>query len=437
MTADSRPHAIPAATVSRRVLTGRAAVLLLHVLRGGAAVVSHTTVGVLRGDLDTRRDRWLVDLVTRLGPAFIKAAQMLATRVDVLSPRVCAALGRLHDGVRPAALAVAADELWGTGLVLDRGADGVARPVATGSIASVYRATAPDGRRVAVKLLRPGVARQLTVDLELLRRCARLMARLPQMRGIPVVAVVDQMAQAVHSQLDLLREARFLEEFRDNMAQESGIRVPVVHRELSDEGLLVMEFIEGLRRRAPHEFPETAREQVVLATLRGIYRMLFIDGLVHCDLHPGNLYFLPDGEVVVVDAGFTVRLDERTRATFASFFLQMSVGGGEACAEILLSTATAGPDADTKGFRREIASLVRRNSGMSAANFNLVTFAGSLFDIQRRHGLYAAPEFVFPLLSLLVLEGTVRAFAPQVDFQKVAGPYLMKALFGDASKTAD
>ncbi|MET7534626.1 ABC1 kinase family protein [Streptomyces goshikiensis] len=438
MTTNSvRPQANPASTVPRRVLMGRAAVLLGHLLRGGVALVTHTTVGILRGDLDTRRDRWLVDLVTRLGPAFIKAAQLLATRVDVLPPRVCAALGRLHDGVRPVPLMAVADELQGTGLVLDRGADGVARPVAAGSIACVYRATAPDGRRIAVKLRRPGVARQLTVDLELLRRSTRLLARLPRMRGIPAVAIVDQMAQAVHGQLDLLREARFLEEFRENMAQESGIRVPAVHRDLSDDGLLVMEFVEGLRRRAPHEFPEMAREQAVLATLRGIYRMLFIDGLVHCDLHPGNLYFLPDGEVVLVDAGFTVRLDERTRAAFAWFFLQMSVGGGEACAEIVLSTATAGPDADTDGFRRELATLVRGNSGVSAADFDLVKFAGSLFDIQRRHDLYAAPEFVFPLLSLLVLEGTVRSFAPQVDFQKVAGPYLVEALLGDAFQSAD
>lgn len=437
MTAVSaRPHADAAAAVPRRLLAARGAVLLLVLLCGGASLVSHTVVGILRGDLRARRDRWLVDLVTRLGPAFIKAAQLLATRVDVLPSRVCAALGRLHDGVRPVPLMAAASELQGTGLVLDGGSDGIARPVAAGSIACVYRAIAPDGRSIAVKLRRPGVARQLALDLELMRRITRLMARLPRMRGLPAVAVVDQMAQAIHGQLDFLREARFLEQFRENLVQEPGLRVPAVHRELSDDGVLVMEFVEGLRRRAPHEFPETARERAVLATLRGIYRMLFIDGLVHCDLHPGNLYFLPDGDVVLVDAGFTVRLDERTRATFAWFFLQMSVGDGQACAEIVLSTATAGPDADTDGFRRELAALVRANSGVSAADFDLVTFAGSLFDIQRRHDLYAAAEFVFPLLSLLVLEGTVRAFAPQVDFQKVAGPYLMKALFGDAFQPA-
>ncbi|MGW2420104.1 ABC1 kinase family protein [Streptomyces sp. NPDC001709] len=437
MNADTvRPHADPVATVPRRALVGRAALLLLLLLRGGAALARQTALGVLRRDLRTRRDRWLVDLVTRLGPAFVKAAQLLATRVDVLPPRVCAALARLHDGVRPVPLTGVADELRDTGLVLDRGTDGIARPVAAGSIACVYRATAPDGRRIAVKLRRPEVARQLALDLELMRRGTRLVARLPRMRGLPAVAVVDQMAQAVHDQLDFLREARLLEEFQENLAQESGLRVPAVHRELSHDGVLVMEFVEGLRRREPHEFPDGVRERAVRSTLHGIYRMLFIDGLVHCDLHPGNLYFLPDGEVVLVDAGFTVRLDERTRAAFAWFFLQMSVGDGEACAQIVLKTATPGPSADTDGFTRELAALVRENSGVSAGDFDLVSFGASLFDIQRRHDLYAAPEFVFPLLSLLVLEGTVRAFAPQVDFQKEAGPYLMKAVFGEAFRPA-
>ncbi|MER5543167.1 AarF/UbiB family protein [Streptomyces sp. NPDC002589] len=437
MNADTvRSPADPFATVPRRALVGRAAVLLLLLLRGAVALAGQTAVGVLRRDLRTRRDRWLVDLVTRLGPAFIKAAQLLATRADVLPPRLCAAFARLYDGVRPAPLTTEAAELRDTGLVLDRGADGIARPVAAGSIACVYRATAPDGRRVAVKVRRPGVARQLAVDLELMRRGTRLMARLPQLRGLPAVAVVDQMTEAVHGQLDFQREARFLAEFRRNMAEESGLRVPAVHRDLGHDDVLVMEFMEGLRRRAPHEFPEEVRERAVLSTLRGIYRMLFIDGLVHCDLHPGNLYFLPDGDVVLVDAGFTVRLDERTRAAFAWFFLQMHVGDGEACAEIVLTTATPGPRADTDGFTRELAALVRANSGAVAADFDLVTFGASLFDIQRRHDLYAAPEFVFPLLSLLVLEGTVRAFAPQVDFQKEAGPYLMKSVFGEAFQPA-
>ncbi|GGP92421.1 ABC1 kinase family protein [Streptomyces melanogenes] len=421
------------AAIPRRVLVARGAALLLVLGRGAASLAGHAAVGAVRRDFPARRDQWLVELTTRLGPAFIKAAQLLATRADVLPPRVCAALGRLHDQVRPVTLGAGAGagETELAGFVLERGADGSAHPVAAGSIACVYRATAADGRTVAVKLRRPGVARQLTADLELMRCATRLAARLPQLRDVPAVAIVDQMATAIRSQLDFPREAGLLREFRANLAEEAGLRVPAVRPELGGDGVLVMEFVEGLRRREAGELPAEVRERAVLTTLRGIYRMLFIDGLVHCDLHPGNLYFQPDGEVVLVDAGFTVRLDQQTRQRFAGFFLRMTLGDGEGCADVVLSTATFGPRPDKEGFTRELAALVRANSGLAAQDFDLVSFATSLFDIQRRHGLYAAPEFVFPLLSLLVLEGTVRAFAPQVDFQREAGPYVGKALFGD------
>lgn len=425
-TARSHTHV----AVSRRALLWRAAGLGLILARGATALVGHTAAGVLRRDFRDRRDRWLVDLTARSGPAFVKAAQLLATRVDVLPPRMCAALGRLHDNVRPQPLTSVAEGAIGNGLVVERDADGVARPVAAGSIACVHRATAPDGRTVAVKIRRPRVARQLAVDLELMRRGTRFASRLPWLRDLPAVAIVDQMTWAIHGQLDFAQEARHLEEFRTNLAEETNLRVPEVYSELCGDGVLAMEFIDGLQRHRPEEFPAELGERAVRSTLHAIYRMLFVDGLVHCDLHPGNLYFLPSGEVVLVDVGFTVRLNDATRTSFAHFFLQMSMGNGEGCARTVLSTATPGPHTDTDGFVRELAALVKANSGVAAADFDLVSFAASLFALQRRYGLYAAPEFVFPLLSLLVLEGTVRAFAPQVDFQEEARPYLMMGLFG-------
>jgi ubiquinone biosynthesis protein len=267
------------------------------------------------------------------------------------------------------------------------------------------------------------------VDLRLMRRAARLGAWLPLFRGMPVADIVDQLTAAIHRQLDFGHEARSLAAFADNLAGVPRLRVPAVHPALSSDSVLVMDFVEDLRRREPAELAAAVREEAVLATLHGVYHMLFVDGLVHCDLHPGNLYFRPDGGVVLVDAGFTVRLDQTTREKFAAFFLRMSLGDGEGCARIVLSTATRRRGCDEAGFVAELAALVRANSGVAVEAFDLVDFAAKLFTIQREHGLYADPQFVFPLLALLVLEGTVRAFAPQVDFQRVAQPYLLDAMF--------
>lgn len=373
--------------------------------------------------LDVLLDIWLADTVVALGPAFVKAAQLLSTRADVLPPRMCRALARLYDRVRPDPVD-ALVALRATGLPVSR-----ARLVGSGSIACVYRVRLVDGREFAVKVRRPGIDRALNADLAMLESLGRLAARIPRLRGVPVTDIVGQLTHAIRGQLDLTAEAEALQGFRRSLAGVAGVHVPVVDTELSTRDALVMEFVAGLERRRPDEFIEQDRKQAVLTALRAVYRMLFLDGVVHCDLHPGNLYFRPDGTIVIVDAGFTVTLPDTAREKFAAFFYCMSQGDGPACADIVLSTAKSAPGADVAGFRSAMVTLIDKSAGRPAVDFDLAAFATALFDLQRRHGFYADPRFVFPILSLLVLDGAVREYHPKVDFQGAAKPFLTIALF--------
>ena len=190
-----------------------------------------------------------------------------------------------------------------------------------------------------------------------------------------------------------------------------------------------MEFIDGLRRFGPGEMAKEQRRQVVRRVLHGVYQMLFLDGLVHCDMHPGNLYLTPSSDVVLLDAGFVVTLEEKVKRFFAEFFLGMSLGRGSECAEIVLQSAEhVLRDADVTGFREGIIELVDSAYRRTAGEFQLAPFAARLFDLQRRSGIAAAPQFVFPLLSLLVLEGMINEFDVDVDFQAEAIPTLLTAL---------
>lgn len=366
-------------------------------------------------------DKALADTVVALGPAFVKAAQLLSTRADLLPPRFCRALARLYDNVRP-------DPADATAVLAAAGLPTAgARLVGSGSIACVYRVQSADGRELAVKVRRPGIERSLNGDLAMIERLAWLLARTPPLRGVPVVEIVGQLTDSIRGQLDLAREADFLREIRASMRSVPGVTVPAV--ETSTKDVLVMEFVPDLRRRRPDEFAEPDRERAVVTALRAAYRMLFLDGVVHCDLHPGNLYFRTDGTIVIVDAGFTVRLRDSAREKFAAFFYCMSQGDGPACADIVLATATSTPGADAAAFRAGMTALIEDAAGRPAAEFDLVSFATALFDLQRRYGFYADPQFVFPILSLLVLEGAVREFHPKVDFQREAKPFLTTALF--------
>ncbi|MEV3988941.1 AarF/UbiB family protein [Streptomyces sp. NPDC049837] len=418
----------PKVTVAAGLLRSLRVCLILTVrLAVLGAVALRCSLSPGRGRFAPRRDAWLLNTVTALGPAFVKVAQILSTRADVVPRHVARVLSTLHDQVRPLPLGDGSRHFGPELRRLLRDDPGLAArpPVAAGTIACVYRARLTDGRTVALKVRRPGVARQLSTDLAIMPALARLAAPLPPLRGVPVADIMRQLAASLRGQLDFDRERRSLRFLKENLAEEPHVRVPAVYDDLCGPEVLVMEYLDDLHRPPPGG---TDGERAAVTALRAAYHMLFLDGFVHCDLHPGNLICGPGRDVTIVDAGFTVRLTPHARDKFTDFFHAMGLGDGQACARIVLSTARSGPGTDTEGFRRELAALIDSCTGATAADFDLMDFAVRLFVLQRRHGLYADPQFVFPILSLLVLEGTVRSLGPDLDFQAVAKPYLTIAL---------
>ncbi|CAM5700319.1 Ubiquinone biosynthesis protein OS=Streptomyces griseomycini OX=66895 GN=FHS37_005983 PE=4 SV=1 [Streptomyces griseomycini] len=159
--------------------------------------------------------------------------------------------------------------------------------------------------------------------------------------------------------------------------------------------------------------------------------MLFCTGLVHCDLHPGNLRLTRTGSVVVLDAGFVYRVPEVVRENLALFFLNLGFRNGPRCAEAVLASAEqVDRHSDTAAFTADMTRLVDRYGGTTARDFDLIAFSTELFASQRRNGIYASSEFVFPLLALLMVEQTVRRLDPDVDFQAIARPIVFRAASG-------
>lgn len=378
--------------------------------------------------------RQLVALLERLGPAFIKGGQILSTRRDMLPGTVCACLSGLQDSVAPMSEQQAREALTAIyGSALDTiFAEIDDQPIASGSIACVYKGRLKDGPEVAIKLQRSFIGNVMTTDLVLITKIGAILARLPWFRGLPICAVLNHLCDAIYAQLDFAREATHLVRLRDALSLVPRVWVPKLYKEASRDRALVMEFIPELDTTQAERCSLATRKRFAAGTLRAVYRMLFVDGLVHCDLHPGNLYFKPGGQVVVLDAGFSVLLTEEMRQLFAEFFLEMALGRGGRCADIVIESAVGRRvDADLDSFRLRLADLVNRNSGLPAQEFSLIAFAAEMFDLQRKFGLHAAPELVFPLLSLLTIEGTVRCLDPDVDFQEAAKPFLTQGIFQD------
>jgi ubiquinone biosynthesis protein len=299
--------------------------------------------------------------------------------------------------------------------------------VASGSIAGVYRATLPDGRSVALKLQRPDIRHHMTLDLSVIHSMSALAEHLPPFRGVPASQLTGFVCAAILGQLDFELEQENLDRIARNFAGMEYIWIPETLPELCRTECLAMEFIPDLVARPIADIDPVRRPVLAARTLSAVYQMLFMDGFVHCDLHPGNVYYR-GSKVVILDAGFSVRLPATVRRQFSDFFLGLALGRGRRCGEVVMESAMhVAPDADVEGFIAAISDLVMRYTGVPAKDFQLMRFGTELFRLQRDFGLYAASEFVFPLLSLLVIEGTIRGLHPEIDFQAVARPMLLRA----------
>ena len=396
------------------------AVVITAILIGGALLTLFGMLGglLIGGPKRARQIRYrvLVGTLQTLGPTFVKFGQTSSTRKDTMSDGLAEALGRLHDGVRPMSRRRRDKALREAGIAELTQVS--AEPVASGSIACVYRGTLADGRDVAVKLKRPGIEKRMRTDLALARSMMRGMERMPNMRGMPMADLVAYVSTAILGQLDFAREARNITHLRSCLREVGQIRVPAVYPEVSTPNCLLFEYLPQLDAKTPVSMPADVRKALADRVLQAANQMMFKDGFVHCDLHPGNVYLTPDQRVVILDAGYCVQLPERVRDLIGEFFECLAFGEGRRCGEIVIESAVNPDRVDADAFIAGMVAIVDEHAGPDN-EFDMKVFGDKVFKLQQQHGIYAASDFAFPLMSLNVLDGTVRGFSESVDFQQV------------------
>lgn len=369
----------------------------------------------------------LATLCERLGPVFVKLGQLLSVRRDLLPEDLIAPLGRLQDRVSSVPFDRIEEILLAVhGRPLDEVFASFDRvPLACGSIAQVYRARLREPSvEVAVKVLRPGTKAMIERDLSLLVFVGGCAAKLEAFRRIPVVPALLQLCDSIRRQADLRSEASHCRQFHELFSARTRVLFPEVFPQYSSPGVIVMSYFAGLTKIDDASIDLHVYRYAVEDVLQVLYGMIFSHGLIHCDLHPGNVCLLPEGTPVILDCGLTVRLAEEERMAFRRFFMSIAQGDGEVSADVLLQASIWREEPfDEAAFRREVIGLVRRHSGAAAGDFQVLGFVNELFDVQRRHGLCGSPSFTMAILSLLTFEGVVKRRYPDLDFQRAARPF--------------
>jgi ubiquinone biosynthesis protein len=370
----------------------------------------------------------LASLFEDLGPAYIKIGQILSCRPDLLSPAFVAPLTRLQDCVRGVAVADIVDEIersFGQPLAqLFTHFD--PSPVASASIAQVHRATLDDGRIVAVKVRRPGIASRVSIDFGLLRASAAIVAKLPFLRAMPVVELVDEIRAPVEMQLDFAREAENNRRLRAMFAYAERLRIPAIVDALCTPTVLTMEFMADLQKTTCAALDPAQKRQAAIAGLRALYKMIFVHGFVHADMHPANILLNAQGELVMLDTGLVAVLSGEDRRRFVDFFFGLVNNRGLECARIVLEMALyRTPSCNEEGFEEAMVRLIAQHSALKSREFEVTRFVQELIELQRKFGIRGSTNFIMTVLSMVVYDGICKLLYPECNFQAEARPFLI------------
>ncbi|HVZ87678.1 MAG TPA: AarF/UbiB family protein [Polyangia bacterium] len=407
----------------------------------GARVAKHWTrfwVGWIllwlrRAGRDRRRawlGRVVVDLFRELGATFIKIGQIMSTRPDLIPEYVSGALAELQDHVGPFPFEEVVRTIEG-----DLGrplasvyAEFAPTPLASASVSQVHKARLPDGRIVAVKVRRPDVIELCTFDLAVMRQGARLWNLIPSFSTLAPVAAVDEFGRAIFAQLDFRIEARNNRRFRDNFRDKPEVVFPEVIESLSTERILTMSFIEGTKVLST---PATRSDpkRVARLGLATLLKMIFEDGFVHADLHPGNIFITPDDKLALLDLGLVGELDEPHRKGFSRFFAAWAQRDGDAMAHIMYSLSDrGGKPQDPEAFERYRAAIIEfvgRYWGYRLGEVQVGKVLLDMLGILRRHRVRVNPSFTIVNIAIAVTEGIGKQLDPDLDLMSEALPYFL------------
>lgn len=374
---------------------------------------------------DSLRGEVLALALERLGATFIKFGQILATRPDILPEGVTLALARLQDAVPAAPF----DEVERV-LTAELGPSYRERivhidpvPVAAASVAQVHRGRLDDGHDVAIKVQRASAKWQIERDLALMTLGSRLLDGLPGVRYMSLPGAVQQFAHALHGQLDFRMEAANNRRLSANFEGNSRIRIPKLHEDLCTERVLTMEFIEGVKpTEVTHERSELAR-----AGFGCIAQMVFLDGFVHADLHPGNIMFAKAGQIYLIDLGLVAEIPEALRKPWCDTFVALASNDGRRAAELFYVYAPRVDGTDFRAFADEVKAHFDRFEGKPLHEIEVTDAVAGAMAILRKHRVQVDPSFTVVHLAMLVAEGLGKQLDPKFDVYSCAGPYLVEA----------
>ena len=380
-----------------------------------------------------------------IGPAAIKFGQALATRPDLVGAEAAHDLQLLQDSLPPAPfeqIRLAIEQ------GLEKPIDEVfshidPEPVGAASIAQVHRATTPDGRLVAVKVLRPNIEEDFAAAIDTYEWAA---AQIEEMGGeaarLRPRMVVATFRQWTNRELDLRHEAASASELRENLVAESGFFVPQIDWSRTSRRVMTLEWIDGIKLTDRDALVAAGHDLKALAAtlVRAFLRQAVIDGFFHADLHQGNLFALPDGRLAAIDFGIMGRIDRQARVWLAEILYGLLVGDYRRVAEIHFEAQYVPPHHSVEEFATALRAVGEPIRGLPVKEISIAQMLDSLFKITRDFEMPTQPHLLLLQKTMVMEEGVATALDADINMWETAEPFLrewVRSELGPEARVAD
>ncbi|NVN91757.1 MAG: AarF/ABC1/UbiB kinase family protein [Desulfuromonadales bacterium] len=396
----------------------RAAPRLLQILR---VLARHKFLSALRGKGHWPPPNEVRETFEELGLTFLKFGQVLAMRRDLLPDTYIHELEQLHDQLPAQGIdAVRAMVETELGAPLTKLFTSFSEtPLAAATIAQVHEATMRDGRRVAVKVQRPGLEEMISTDIAALTYLAALGESLfPRLRAFDLPVLVREFSNSLNRETDFSHEARSIILFRAALKDVPGLWIPNVVAESSSGNVLTMDFSAGERidiyaKQHPEEMP-----RLINTLVRLTLQTIFEEGLFHADPHPGNVLVLPDGRLSLLDFGMTGELDEPMRESLTLMLEAVVKGDARAATEAYLEMTMANENVNRASLLMDIKAVLYDIHRSDLAEVSIGDSFDSLLRAGSRNGVHNPGEFFLLTRTFVILESMIRQLDPDHDYLK-------------------
>ena len=383
-----------------------------------------------RGARQGRPGERLAHSLERLGPVAIKLGQLLSTRADIFGGQFAEDLSRLKDRLEPFPTAVARAEVeYALGRPVESLFMSFGEPVAAASLAQAHEAVLLDGRKVAVKVLRPAIARRVADDAEVLALAARLVDRwVPPARRLEPRGFAATVIRATELELDLRLEAAGADELGEVMAKDGYMRVPAVVWEGVGKRVLTMEWAQGwpLSEAEALTQPNLDRKQLADNLIRAFLAQALDHGVFHADLHEGNLFVAAPAQVTAVDFGIIGRLGAPERRYLAQILWGFLQRDYEQVARVHFDAGYVPPHHSVAAFAQALRAVGEPIFGRAAADVPMSRVLTQLFEITALFDMRLRPELVLLQKTMMTVEGVARRIDPDHDIWAAADPVVRR-----------